>query len=52
MTNADKIRAMTDEELSDFLNKHFYAFCTLICKECNDCKENLLKWLRQPVGDE
>lgn len=47
MTNADKIRAMTDEELADWVFSH-------------DCKTNLygywsregtLDWLKQEVSD-
>ena len=53
MTNADKIRGMTDEELKKFLIKFsdanecdycgFYKF--EICTE--ECEDGLLLWLQQ-----
>lgn len=36
MTNADRIRAMTDEELAEFLAVIGY--------------DGMLNWLKQPVG--
>lgn len=61
MTHADRIRAMSDEELADAWMKDV-APChrcvyTEEC-ECDEyvtiekCKEGLLKWLKQPVGDD
>ena len=58
MTNGDRIRAMTDEELAFF-----------ICCRCRDCSivtcpgaelcngkdgiaNGMVKWLKQPVEDE
>ena len=56
-TNADRIRAMSDEELAEFLC-HFCRDCIVdACpgaEYCNakDGKANgLVKWLRQPVKD-
>ena len=56
MTNADRIRAMTDEELCDFLSQ--YKFCDICeegCDNCTyhgDCDKRLLDWLKQPAeGD-
>lgn len=53
MTNADRIRAMSNEELCEFLGE--YKFCD-ICKEgCDsctyngDCDKRLLEWLQQPA---
>lgn len=52
ITNADKIRSMTDEELADFMVNG----TNIICKECplkndycdgNICKNRALKWLKQ-----
>ena len=49
MTNADKIRAMTDEELRESL-------CSIT--QCRVCPHEgwagcgLLKWLKQPAGDD
>lgn len=48
ITNADSIRAMTDEELAKFIEnpsgKPWYR-----CSECKweSCKECCLEWLRQ-----
>ena len=45
MTNADRIRAMTDEELADW-----HASCPYIDKECTmkGCVKCVLEWLQQP----
>ena len=51
-TNADRIRSMTDEELSSWLNDH--ADCNNRCEAWNDrctwsdstCMEAWLEWLR------
>lgn len=50
MTNADKIRAMTDEELSFFLSciiHEWFAGTAEICGKWNVFIENWLDWLRQ-----
>lgn len=53
MTNADRIRAMTDEELCEFLGE--YKFCDICeegCDACTysgDCDKRLLDWLKQPA---
>lgn len=68
MTNADKIRAMTDEELANFLYRfndidEKVKFCTnkKVCIDLLDkgdtlpdewCKECLLEWLKSEVGCE
>ena len=50
-TNADRIRAMSDEELVE----HFWEsmpddkFCTGICNEDHDCDKCRLEWLKQPA---
>lgn len=56
MTNADRIRAMTDEELCEFLSQ--YKFCDICeegCENCSyngDCERRLADWLKQPAeGD-
>lgn len=60
-TNADKIRSMTDEDLSQFLcNGIENVFCDLCTKcscryaHCKDelCKTNLSEWLEQTVKGE
>lgn len=47
-TNADRIRAMTDEELADWNN-----FCPHIDGECTmeGCTKCILEWLKQPVEE-
>ncbi|MBR3008365.1 MAG: hypothetical protein IKI35_05650 [Stomatobaculum sp.] len=54
MTNADRIRSMTDEELADFLDRweigdidYAKTFCDL-CEGQYDCHDDcVLGWLRQ-----
>ena len=61
MTNADKIRAMSDEELAEFISRieigdfgpqvYGKTFCDM-CKgqyECDDCR---LWWLQQPAEED
>lgn len=45
MTNADRIRAMSDEELATDLLDVFQE----ICEDGMPCKEWMLHWLRQPA---
>lgn len=55
-TNADRIRAMSDEELVDFLGE--YRFCDICdegCEACTyhgDCTKRLFDWLKQPAEGE
>ena len=59
MTNADKIRAMTDEELAYFIAEQ--RFCTVnpiadefridVTFQFVNCKNNMLDWLKQEVSD-
>lgn len=57
MTNADRIRSMTDEELSVFLCEHLKCYSNS-CPGIGLCKTNegkangLLKWLQQPAEGE
>ena len=49
MTNADRIRAMTDEELADIIDSDW---CSILCIDgvsfCNaDCHTKILEWLKQ-----
>lgn len=47
-TNADRIRAMTDEELAKILN----GGCPPGGAKCNErCETCWLDWLRSPVED-
>lgn len=55
LTNGDRIRRMTDEELAKFLS--FRAFvCTGDdaddCSRTGDCTECRLAWLKKPAGPE
>lgn len=62
MTNGDRIRSMTDEQLMEFLNKielgdidYSVTFCDL-CKDGGnalglDCDGCLLRWLRAEYKD-
>ena len=48
MTNADRIRSMTDEELADFIEtKQFFA----IARNRTDGEEYTLQWLKSEVED-
>ena len=60
MTNADKIRAMTDEELADYI--HGVSEATKPCVRCSEecdfcehwgeeCKKRILKWLHEEVEE-
>lgn len=56
MTNADKIRAMSDEELAKLMANS----CPCVYPDCNgyrdysddSCIKHLLEWLRQPVEED
>lgn len=56
MTNADRIRAMSDEELANFIpdwrhtkackcNEHEFIGCDNQCEKC------VLEWLKQPAEE-
>ena len=50
MTNADRIRAMSDEELAEFLQDAKF-YCQRNCEKClrgTDCI-SMLQWLKQPA---
>lgn len=58
MTNADRIRSMSDEELAKWLNETDGLFT---CGDCiqfnnhpcdNDCKKHCLEWLQQPAEED
>ena len=55
-TNADRIRAMSDEELCKFLGEcKFCDICEEGCDSCTyngDCDKRLLDWLKQPAEGE
>jgi hypothetical protein len=49
-TNADRIRAMSDEELADFITSQNRGICTDVCREMY--YQSNLKWLKQPAEGE
>ena len=49
-TNADRIRAMTDEELAHFLDNDSAGGCPATDVECwQDCERCWLNWLKEEV---
>ena len=54
MTNAEKIRGMTDEELAEWLDES--AGCNICTKHpvvCDiDCFHGYLEWLKQEVTED
>lgn len=56
MSNADRIRSMTDEELSVFLCEHFKCYSNScpgigLCKTKEGKANGLLKWLQKQVKE-
>lgn len=55
LTNADRIRSMSDEELSEFINALTVCDCCVYdvnCMEYNNipkCRKGVLGWLQKPV---
>ena len=47
ITNAERIRAMSDEELADFITSQNRGICTDICREMY--YQSNLEWLKQPA---
>ena len=52
MTNAQKIRAMNDEELAEFLDENAEYCHVGLCEDGETCRICCLKWLKQPVEEE
>ena len=52
MTNGDKIRSMSDEELADVMQGQC-AYCTYRLNRCADkeCKDGVYEWLKQEEND-
>ena len=52
-TNADRIRAMSDEELAEMLGGYMHCAGCPLRGDCNPeelpCENVLLEWLKQPV---
>ena len=53
ITNADRIRAMTDEELVKFIEDTGTAGCPNPARSCRaSCRDCIMDWLQQPAeGD-
>lgn len=54
-TNADRIRAMSDEELADMLwktGRNYRAICADPVVDYNEHRDNLIAWLKQPSKGE
>ena len=54
-TNADRIRAMTDEDLADMLwktGRNYRAVCADPVVDYNEHRDNLIAWLKQPAKGE
>lgn len=54
-TNADRIRAMSDEELADMLwktGRNYRAVCADPVVDYNEHRDNLIAWLKQPAKGE
>ena len=52
MTNADRIRAMSDDELADMLwktQRNYRAVCSDPVVDYNEQRDNLIDWLQQPA---
>lgn len=58
LSNADRIRAMTDEELAEWLTCPIckYASCKKTCPvilpNADPCEMQILGWLQQPAEDD
>ena len=52
ITNADRIRAMSDEELAEYLCGLTYCCECKYQDACNDCGgDGYLKWLKRPAEE-
>ena len=52
VTNADRIRAMSDDELADMLwetQRNYRAVCSDPIVDYNEHRDNLIDWLQQPA---
>lgn len=50
-TNGDRIRAMTDEELAEYLSEVHYCPTPSHCDPTKNCKDCWSEWLRSPVEE-
>lgn len=56
-TNADRIRAMSDEELAEYLCASLSCYDCPARADCGksaaqDCNEIVLEWLKQPAKED
>lgn len=52
LTNADRIRNMTDEEMAEYLgNIHYCPAPYPTCDPTKECKECWLNWLKAPADE-
>ena len=52
-TNAQKIRAMSDKELAEFLADADAEYCHVgLCQDGETCRICCLKWLQQPAEED
>ena len=49
MTNGDRIRAMTDEELAEIFSETICKWCE--CKTRVSCKECCVEWIQKEADD-
>jgi hypothetical protein len=53
VTNADRIRAMTDEELAKFLEEVGISGCPDPARSCRaSCTDCMMEWLQQPCEED
>ena len=55
MTNADRIRAMSDEELTKMLwkaGRNYRSICADPVVDYNEHYEHLIEWLQQPAEED
>jgi hypothetical protein len=55
-TNADRIRAMSDEELAKFLEEASWICANQVCRKCplstgTEICKSVKEWLKQPVEE-
>lgn len=55
LTNGDRIRGMTDEELAEFMSDVGDCYCCPAYSRCHrkgmSCHNALIDWLKSPVKD-
>lgn len=54
ITNADRIRSMTDEELAEFLTFNGFCNASPLCPHRNDdiqCEQCVIEWLKSEVKE-